>query len=171
MKIKKAFTLIELMVVVTIILIISSIIFVSFENAQKKSRDAKRKSDLTTIQTALEMYYRENGEYPYSATATATANRFDPASQLTTYLSSYPKDPKNSCSNLNPDLNNNWLGENCFVYSYIVDKDGQKYLLWANLETESGNGSEYSSQAGPYNSEITGLMDGRQNKIYIVEKH
>jgi type II secretion system protein G len=60
----KGFTLIELMVVIAIIGTLSSIVFSSLNNARGQARDAKRKGDMLNLQTALEMYYLDNGSYP-----------------------------------------------------------------------------------------------------------
>lgn len=50
---KPAFTLVELLIVITIISILSAIGFATFQSAQKKGRDAQRKNDLTQIKRAL----------------------------------------------------------------------------------------------------------------------
>lgn len=64
---KKAFTLLEMLIVLGIIAVILSVLTVSFSTAQKKSRDAKRKSDLKSLQSALEQYYSTCGYvYPTS---------------------------------------------------------------------------------------------------------
>lgn len=61
----KGFTLIELLVVIAIIGILSSVVLASLNSARKKSRDARRISDLKQIQLALEMYADANsGNYP-----------------------------------------------------------------------------------------------------------
>lgn len=54
-KVKRGFTLIELLVVIAIIGILATFIVASFTSAQKKARDAKRKSDLDAIKKALEI--------------------------------------------------------------------------------------------------------------------
>jgi len=64
---KKGFTLVELLVTITIIGILASIGLNTFTSAQKKSRDAKRKAYLRQITDALEAYHNDNGEYPASA--------------------------------------------------------------------------------------------------------
>lgn len=61
---RRGFTLIELMVVVSVIAVLSTVGLVTYTNAQKNSRDAKRKADLGQIQSALELYYNINGRYP-----------------------------------------------------------------------------------------------------------
>jgi prepilin-type N-terminal cleavage/methylation domain-containing protein len=58
------FTLIELMIVVFIIGILTTIGIVSFSKIQAGSRDTQRSSKITVIAEALEKYYDKNGEYP-----------------------------------------------------------------------------------------------------------
>lgn len=63
------FTLIELLVVIAIIGLLSSIVLVNLSIARKKTRDARRLSDMVEIQKALEMYKLDNGTYPSSLVA------------------------------------------------------------------------------------------------------
>lgn len=51
---RKGFTLVELLVVVAIIAILSTIGLVVFSDAQKNARDARRKSDIDAIAKAIE---------------------------------------------------------------------------------------------------------------------
>lgn len=60
----KGFTLIELMVSISILVIVSTVGIVSFSRAQIVSRDARRKEDLHNIATALQVYYQANKRYP-----------------------------------------------------------------------------------------------------------
>lgn len=89
---KKAFTLIEVLVVVTIISILASIAAVSYSSSLKQSRDARRKTDLEQIRAAVEMYKSYNNVYP--GTITFGAALTDPSPGTTIYLSKVPKDPK-----------------------------------------------------------------------------
>lgn len=62
---KKGFTLVELLVVVAIIGILLSIVIVNVTSSRQKARDARRKADLRSIQTALELYANSHGDtYP-----------------------------------------------------------------------------------------------------------
>jgi len=77
LKLKKAFTLIELLVVISIIAILIAAVSASFTNAQAKGRDGKRKSDLKSVQQALEVYLQTNGKYPDSTIGKITCNTED----------------------------------------------------------------------------------------------
>jgi prepilin-type N-terminal cleavage/methylation domain-containing protein len=59
-----AFTLIELMVVIAIIAILSTMGISNFQMAIVKARDARRISDLHNLQQALVMYRSDKGSYP-----------------------------------------------------------------------------------------------------------
>lgn len=61
---RDSFTLIELLIVVSIIAIISVFIFVSVRTSQSRSRDSQRASDLSVLNAAIQMYYRETGHFP-----------------------------------------------------------------------------------------------------------
>lgn len=60
---QKAFTLIELLVVIAIIGLLASIVLVALNSARSKARDAKRKADLQSVATALELYYNDYHSY------------------------------------------------------------------------------------------------------------
>jgi len=63
-KISQGFTLIELIVVVTIIGILATLIAINYSGSQAKARDAKRKSDLSDYSSAIESYFDDNNYYP-----------------------------------------------------------------------------------------------------------
>lgn len=58
------FTLVELLVVISIIGFLATTAMVAFNNARKSSRDTIRIANVQTIQKALEMYYDEHKTYP-----------------------------------------------------------------------------------------------------------
>ncbi|MFM2339891.1 MAG: hypothetical protein RLZZ360_527 [Candidatus Parcubacteria bacterium] len=60
------FTLVELMVVVSVIGILSSIVYANFGGARAGARDDVRKSALKEMQLAIELYKAQYGNYPPS---------------------------------------------------------------------------------------------------------
>lgn len=61
---QRGFSLIELLVIISIISLLSTIVISSLEISRQKARDAVRKSDLHQIHNALELYYVTIGDYP-----------------------------------------------------------------------------------------------------------
>ena len=61
---KRGFSLIELLVVISIIGVLATIVVSSLSEARGRARDAARLRDIRTIQTAMELYYLDNGAYP-----------------------------------------------------------------------------------------------------------
>ena len=90
-KMKKAFTLVEMMIVVIIIGILMAALLPKLQWAQQRARDVARKANLSTINTALIMYFNDQGTYP----VWSCMNNSNVVSALVpSYLSSIPKDPQ-----------------------------------------------------------------------------
>lgn len=62
----KGFTLVELLVTISILAVLMTLALISYQNIQKNARDARRKSDIVSIQSALEQYHSDQGYYPAS---------------------------------------------------------------------------------------------------------
>lgn len=62
------FTLLEILVVISIIGILIAIGSAAFTTAQKKGRDARRRADMKQYQSAFEQYFSENNTYATCAT-------------------------------------------------------------------------------------------------------
>ena len=60
----RAFTLIELLIVVAIIGILAAIAVPNFLNAQMRAKVSRTVSDMKAIHTAMEMYFLDNNYYP-----------------------------------------------------------------------------------------------------------
>ncbi len=69
MKHKQAFSLIELMVVISIIAVLAAMGVANFATAIKKSRDSVRKSELAELTQALMMFRADWGSYPNNDSA------------------------------------------------------------------------------------------------------
>ena len=68
----QGFTLIELMVVISIIGIITAVLLASFDEGRKQSRDKVRMAELKELQLAIELYKAQNGRYPAPDTSCGT---------------------------------------------------------------------------------------------------
>lgn len=60
---RKGFTVIELVVVITVIGILASIVLIVYPNYQRQTRNNERKSDLTQLATALNTYAIQKNSY------------------------------------------------------------------------------------------------------------
>lgn len=115
---QKGFTLIEILISISIIGILMSVTIAAAIAVQKNGRDAKRKADLRSIQTALQQYYADQFEFPNFVSLPSAISE-----GAKTYLRNVPKDPSTSLnygySSISCDINN----DNC-----------QRYCLYAKLE-------------------------------------
>lgn len=64
MKTHSAFTILEVLIAVTIIGIMSGLLAISSSNATDKAQALKIVSDMQNVKTACVLYYSENGKYP-----------------------------------------------------------------------------------------------------------
>jgi len=106
---KHGFTLVELLVVISIIGLLAAFTFISFSGAKKQARDTQRKSDLKQYQSTLETFANANGGlYPYQSAASGYPLSTICSSYLTpNYASLCSEDPLASSGT-------NW-------YSYITN--------------------------------------------------
>lgn len=116
--IKKGFTLVELLVVISIIGILLSLSVFSLQNARESSRDARRKADLEQIKSGLEIYRSDCNTYPTTALSGSLIGSGTPTSCATTntYISKIPTDP------LSP------------TKKYAYSSNGTTYTICASLE-------------------------------------
>lgn len=93
---KKAFTLIELLVVVSIIGVLIGLSVIGLQGARESSRDARRKADLETIRSAIEIYKSDCNVYPDTNELNSPLVGDDSNSSClstNTYIASVPEDP------------------------------------------------------------------------------
>ncbi len=140
---QKAFTLIELMVIIVIIGFLASIVLLALGKSREKSRDARRQVDARNIGKALELYFSENNTYPQYGAADSTQN-FTTAmtgavpSLAPNYMASIPKDPLTPAANTQPyqytwGSNGGSWGLNVYYESsgaYCKYRSGQGLATW-----------------------------------------
>ncbi len=109
------FTLLELLVVISIIGVILGVVTASLSTAQKKGRDARREADMKTIQNGLEQCYAVNtpNAYPTGLESSLSCNSI-------TIMNPVPQDP----------LTTPYISPTVLANSYCV---------CAKLESTTGN--------------------------------
>lgn len=90
------FTLVELLVVMSIIGFLASSSVYLINSTRMDARDSRRLADVKTIQKALEMYYSDNLKYPPVNQVGWTSGASNPLKTILTpnYLPVFPFDPK-----------------------------------------------------------------------------
>jgi len=117
----KGFTILELLVVLAIIGVLSSIAVIQYSNAQAKSRDAKRISDIREIEKALNLYFVDNNVFPIIPEILEITGE-DELSQILEskfYISEVPPDPNHPT----------------YKYTYESNSTGTDYNITFCLET------------------------------------
>lgn len=61
---RHGFTLVELIVVISVIAILAAISVVGYSVVVRQNRDSTRQADITALTHTLDTYYQRNGEYP-----------------------------------------------------------------------------------------------------------
>ncbi|MBU0975099.1 type II secretion system GspH family protein [Patescibacteria group bacterium] len=155
------FTMIELLIVIVILGILSVIGLGAFTSAQTKSRDSHRKSSLSGIATALEVYYNDYGGYPTGSASgdiegcgvggvvACSYGSIWQDDNGTTYMVQIPED----------------AGSNLFFY----DSNGTSYIIYARLENVHDKAVPQSGGApGVYSAVLAGLGCGGEGCNYGI---
>lgn len=117
---KNGFTLIEILIVVAIIGILSTMGLMAFQTSLRRSRDARRIAEIKSLQGAAEQYYADNNGYPDTILGCSALNNY-----VKGFVGNY-EDPKG-------------------VSYECVFTDNTSYCISAQLEGDSGNCDENCS--------------------------
>ena len=90
---RRAFTLIELLIVVAIIGILAAIAVPNFMNARTRAKVARVQSDLKAMSTALEQYYMDWNSYVEDHDNDAGPYGFKRLTTPVAYMPGWPRDP------------------------------------------------------------------------------
>jgi prepilin-type N-terminal cleavage/methylation domain-containing protein len=143
------FTLIELLVVISIIGLLASVVLASVSSARAKARDASRVQEMKQIQTALDLYYADQKQYPnVSGVITQLLN------SSTGYLKDYIKIPADVVTNLLGALTGGaYFKSNGTAYELFYRTETAKYATRSDcnasdMDTIIDNG--YMTAAGDF---------------------
>lgn len=141
---KKGFSLVELLVVITIIAILSVVAYTAVGGQTVKARDSKRKQDLNTIQSAMELFFIDKNRYPDETANVYTVNNTAKSYQIIDetdvpkkFLSQVPIDPRKADDDDGDPVNQD------LPYSYKYDSVNKAYQLAATFEDENGQMTAY----------------------------
>lgn len=113
---KTGFTLIELVIVVSIIAVLSGVSLFALSGARESGRDARRRSDLSQIASGLELYKADFNYYPDSITAGGSLSGGG-----NTYIQVIPSDPTGSAYAYTPA-------------PFSCSGNCMRFCVWATLE-------------------------------------
>lgn len=149
----RAFTLVELIISIAIIGVILSLSMIAISDIRLKARDAERLSDIRQIQTALELYKRDEGYYPDSLTL---GSRFIGSTSSTTYMQTLPHNPNPRTDGACPDED----------YFYMPIATSTSYQLGFCLGGRTGDyvaGDKCASPSGIANEACCSCSDMTKN--------
>lgn len=127
---RKAFTLIEILIVIAIIGILTVALLPRVQGAQSSARNTARKANLNQLATALASYNGDFGKYPETLSELEWANG---------YMKSLPKDPANKAV----------CGEANWEAWYYYARKGDGYVLAAYMEKQPWNPNvNYEGECG-----------------------
>ena len=141
----QGFTIVELLIVIVVIGILALLVITTYSGIQAKARNAKRQSDIASLQTQLEAFFSQNGYYP-------SLTDMNTASWLTTNMKSLDQtaliDPSSSSKTLvaAPALKayayavSNSAGTSCEA----TDTTCAQYTLTASYEGTVNGSATYS---------------------------
>ena len=147
---KNGFTLIEVLVSITIVGIIFGIVINSAASIQRSSRDAQREADLKLIQSALQQFYADHQYFPKDSLLATVGNGLNSVDSTKRYMEKIPGDPLTS----NPYC---YQSKVSFSSSTACTLDADRchyYALWANLENSTAStttvcGRSYNKVVNP----------------------
>lgn len=123
------FTLVELLIVITIISLLATVGVVTYSGLRKDAKDAKRKADIEAISTVLESNYTP-GLNPYPAVSGSLFTEgFIPTPPAGTYDSLGTPETSYIFVSVSGD-SNNWVS---------TLSGGNRYKVCAHLEKPTGN--------------------------------
>ncbi len=123
----RAFTLVELMVVIAIIAILTGITVTSLSGSKSKARDAKRISDLGHIQLSLELSFDKNKQYP------STLDGLRP-----TYITTVPTPPSSQLNQSSYDYSPTGSPLNDYVLH--IELENYSEMLKDDIDDDSNCG-------------------------------
>lgn len=157
----KAFTLVELIVVITILSILWTIAFISLQWYSSNSRDSVRISDVWNMKTSLELFHLNSWKYPLPDEWNEVSYGWDllwtqwkfwesVVKNLSRNLSEVPKDP---------------LTDRMYVYSTTNAKN--EYQILSLMENDDFTLNEIMNKTNAEDLKVTTKVDWIYNWVFV----
>lgn len=138
----KGFSLIELLVVISIIGVLAGVLLMNFVGVRERAADTKRKNDLVQLKKALRLYYNDNQAYPSNTARFPAGGNFTSVDGSVVYMKDVPE------------------------YSeYAVSSDGERFALTIVLDNLSDKDLENSQDKCSLN---LSLLSGFDDEVHYV---
>jgi type II secretion system protein G len=170
----RAFTLIELLIVVAIIAILAAIAVPNFLEAQTRSKVSRCAADMRSMRTALEAYAVDNNHYPETDVGPQAINGGDVSMSIlrlttpTAYITSIPKSPfkEESMGNPGSPKYSNYLKTYLYVRAEVTRRaDGSVYGLTPDSSPLDGFDDNYEQDRIRYIAQNVSLIVNAQERI------
>jgi len=120
---KQGFTIVELLIVIVVIGILAAISVIAYNGIQANARFSAYKSDIQSINRAIQLYHADNGVYPYTGTNGCATNY---STGTGNFIPGTPSLVPNYASKI-PDVVNYSGGAN--YYAYCWNNSGADYKI------------------------------------------
>jgi prepilin-type N-terminal cleavage/methylation domain-containing protein len=188
---QRGFTLIEMLTVLAIIGLLSSVGYISYESVQLSARDTKRVSDIKQLQTALELYFETHSSYPsdgtpgddgqligFPETRVLSDVGFSAEQHGTVYMLTVPKNPQPGGTeyvyrSLSAKGANCHSARTCETYALLFTLEGGSGSLGPGPHalTPTGITGEGGAEAGRGILGAGGLVIGLQTSQELVSRY
>ena len=125
----RGFTLIEILIVITLIVVLASMGMASYTNSVRRAREAVLREDLFRIRDAIDQFYADKNKYPADLSELVSGNYMrrvpvDPITQSAETWQVVPAEPDPNNPSAEPGIYNVTSG------SDAIALDGTKYSDW-----------------------------------------
>lgn len=134
---KKAFTLVELIIVISILIILTTISIVSYDKTLTDARNSARTTDMSNMKVSLKNHKLKNGSYPKPGSSFVVTNQWENMvyqwylddEVITQEIISKPKDPQHKS-----------------YYMYSITANKSKFQIAMSIE-DDGIENDYMMRA------------------------
>jgi len=163
---KKAFTLVEVLVVIAIIGILATIIITNVNAAREQAKIAVSKAETRQIYNAILLFQDDTGEWPGHKTPYEIEEGVGGNEICSDGCSYGLTDPQTGLIDTDGNYTN-WNGP--YIATDLLDEWGNEYFFDTDYDIEPGSGEKWAVAIGSYGSNGEGLnLYDEDDVIYVI---